>query len=63
MKYKPRPPFVETKSRRVNLLMQPTTVTAAKAAAKSLNISFNEFVNRAVKLELKKIMNEGKEDE
>lgn len=58
--YKPNPKFIETKSKRVNLLMQPTTVAQGKAVAKSLGISFNEFVNRAVKAEIKKLKGEDK---
>lgn len=56
--YKPNPRYIEKKSKRVNLLMQPTTVARAKAAAASLNISMNEFINKTVKAELNRLENE-----
>lgn len=56
--YKPNPRYIEKKSKRVNLLMQPTTVARAKAAAAALNISMNEFINETVKAELNRLENE-----
>ena len=49
----PKPPkgymvnhdIVETKSKRVQLLMQPSLVAALKAGAKKSNLSFNAYVH------------------
>lgn len=40
--------YAEKKSQRVQLLMQPSIAQRAKAAADRLNISFNEYIYRAV---------------
>ena len=47
--YKPNPDYVETKSKRVQLLVQPSVYEAVKAKAKAEGISINEAVNRALR--------------
>lgn len=47
--YKANPAYIETKSRRVQLLAQPSTVEAIKSLAKANNISMNEAINEAIK--------------
>ena len=46
--YKVNPAFVETKSKRVNLLMQPSLLEKVKEAAKAEGISVNEFIHRTL---------------
>lgn len=47
--YKINPQFIETKSKRVQLLIQPSTLQALKEKALSLGISTNEAINEAIK--------------
>lgn len=47
--YKANPAYIETKSKRVQLLAQPSTVEAIKSLAKANNISMNEAINEAIK--------------
>lgn len=47
--YKLDPRFIETKSKRVQLLMQPSIVTAAKEYAATQGLSMNELVALALK--------------
>lgn len=56
--YKINPLYIETKSKRVQLLMQPSLVTAVKELAKEKGVSMNELVSVALKEYLTK---EGKE--
>lgn len=46
--YKPNPAFIETKSKRVQMLIQPSLHRDAKALSEELGISLNEFINRAI---------------
>lgn len=46
--YKPNAEYIELKSRRVQILVQPTLHKDAKAAAARLGISLNDFIHRAV---------------
>lgn len=46
--YKPNPEFIETKSKRVQILVQPSLHKEAKAVADKLGISLNDFINRAI---------------
>lgn len=43
---KPNPLYIETKSKRVQLLMQPSTYNKIKEIAEAQNKSFNEIVNQ-----------------
>ncbi len=52
--FKPDPRFVETKSRRVQLLMQPSLHEALKARAKHEGQSVNELVHSLLDAALKK---------
>lgn len=52
--YKVNPLYVETKSRRVQLLMQPSIVDAAKQYATAQGLSMNELVALALKEYLEK---------
>lgn len=45
IKMKPNPAYIETKSRRVQLLLQPTLHKRLTAIAKSEKKSFNELVH------------------
>lgn len=40
--------YGEKKSQRIQLVMQPSIVDRAKAAAESENISLNEYIHRAI---------------
>lgn len=46
--YKVKPEFIETKSKRVQLLLQPSTVEAIKILASKKGISMNEAINEAI---------------
>jgi len=46
--YKPNPEFIETKSKRVQILVQPSLHREAKAVADKLGISLNDFIHRAI---------------
>lgn len=46
--YKVNPAFIETKSKRVQILMQPSLYKEAKAVSEKLGISLNEFIHRAI---------------
>ena len=46
--YKLNPEYVETKSKRVQLLLQPSIVEAMKKLAKKRKLSFNEACNEAI---------------
>ena len=47
--YKLDPQYVEVKSRRVQLLIQPSLYEAVKAKASSLGISTNEAISEALR--------------
>lgn len=47
--YKQNPRFIETKNKRVQLLVQPSTLDQAKRIAAKLEISLNEAFNEAMK--------------
>lgn len=49
--------YAERKSQRVQLIMQPSVIERAKAAAESENISLNEYIHRAI---TEKLNREGK---
>ena len=46
--YKPNPEFIETKSRRVQILIQPSVHADAKALSEELGVSLNDFIGRAL---------------
>jgi hypothetical protein len=46
--YKVNPVYLETKSKRVNLLMQPSVHERAKSRAAAMGVSLNEFVHIAI---------------
>jgi hypothetical protein len=48
--YKLNPDYVETKSRRVQALVQPSVYESVKAKAEAKGISTNEAINEAMKL-------------
>lgn len=47
--YKLNPEYIEVKSKRVQLLLQPSIVDALKALAKEKGFSMNECANEAIK--------------
>lgn len=47
--YKLAPEFIETKTKRVQLLVQPSLYEAVKAKASSLGISTNEAISEALR--------------
>lgn len=51
--YKLDPRFVEVKSKRIQLLLQPSTVDALKSVAKAKGLSMNEAANEAIKTFIK----------
>ena len=46
--YKINPKYIETKSKRVQMLIQPSLHEKAKAVSNDLGISLNDFINRAI---------------
>lgn len=46
--YKRNPEYIECRTKRVQLVMQPSLYEAAKAMAAETGVSMNEFFNRAV---------------
>lgn len=46
--YKLNPEFIETKTKRVQLLLQPSVVEAIKATAKKEGLSMNEAISQAI---------------
>lgn len=46
--YKVNPAYIETKSKRVNLLMQPSLLEKVKAAAAAEGVSVNEYIHRTL---------------
>lgn len=46
--YKPNPEYIETKSKRVQILIQPSLHAEAKAVSQELGISLNDFIHRAI---------------
>ncbi len=52
--FKVNPEFIEKKSQRVQLLLQPSVVSAVKKLANDRNQSLNETVNEAIKYYLEK---------
>ncbi len=52
--YKVNPLYVEVKSKRVQLVLQPSVVDAIKALAKKKGLSMNEAINEAIQAYLKK---------
>lgn len=47
--YKLNPEYIEVKSKRVQLLLQPSIVEALKELAKEKGLSMNETANEAIK--------------
>ncbi len=52
-KYKPDPKYIETKSRRVQLIMQPSLYDSIKSAADREKVSVNEFIHATLEKALK----------
>ena len=52
--YKANPEYIETKSKRVQLLLQPSTVGSIKKLATKKGISMNEAINEAIQEYLSK---------
>lgn len=52
--YKINLEYIEVKSKRVQLLLQPSTVDAIKALAKKKDLSMNEAINEAIQVYLQK---------
>lgn len=46
--YKPNPEYIETKSKRAQLLLQPSLYADAKSLSSELGISLNDFIHRAI---------------
>ncbi len=53
-KYKLNPAYIETKSRRVQLVMQPSLYNSIKEAAIKEDISVNEFIHKTLEDALRK---------
>jgi len=52
--YKVNPLYIETKSKRFNLLIQPSLAERVKAVAKSKGLSVNETITEAIREYLEK---------
>jgi hypothetical protein len=52
--YKANPEYIETKSKRVQLLLQPSTVGSIKKLATKKGLSMNEAINEAIQEYLSK---------
>lgn len=50
--FKPNPSFIETKSRRVQLLMQPSLHSRLKEKAQDNGLSFNDYVHQILEKSL-----------
>ena len=48
--YKVNPLYIETKTRRVQILIQPSVYGDAKKTSEELGVSLNDFINRALAL-------------
>lgn len=59
--YKRNPEFIEVRSKRVQLLLQPSVVERMRTLAKSEGISINEIYNRAVGFYLEALDNQKSE--
>ena len=46
--YKLNPEFIEIKSKRVQILLQPSLYEKAKEVSKELGLSMNDFIHRAL---------------
>lgn len=46
--YKANPEYIETKSKRVQILVQPSLHREAKAVSEELGVSLNDFIHRAI---------------
>ena len=51
--YKPNPEYIETKSKRVQILVQPSLYAEAKAVCDELGISLNDFIHRSIHIKYK----------
>ena len=47
--YKPDPNLIETKTKRVQLVMQPSLYEKAKSAADAEKLSFNSYIHKVLK--------------
>ena len=52
--FKANPEYIETKSKRVQLLLQPSTVGSIKRLATKKGLSMNEAINEAIQEYLRK---------
>lgn len=53
--YKINPLYIETKSKRLNLLLQPSLVERVKAQAKKSGLSVNETISEAIREYLERV--------
>lgn len=51
--YKPDPQYIETRSRRVQMLMQPTLYAAIKARAEAQGRTVNDFIHATLEAAIK----------
>ena len=51
--YKLNPLYIEKRTKRIQLVIQPSLYEKAKAAADKRGISFNEFINQAIEATIK----------
>lgn len=59
--YKRNPEFIEVRSKRVQLLFQPSVVEKMRGLAKAKGVSINEMYNRAVGFYLNSLENQKSE--
>lgn len=53
-RYKLNPEYIEVKSKRVQLVFQPSVKAAAEERASELGISLNEYIHRLIKADTDK---------
>lgn len=51
--YKPNPAYIEVKSKRVQLLMQPSLHSKVKALADQAGLSINEYIHQTLEEKVK----------
>ena len=51
--YKLNPLYIEKRTKRIQLVLQPSLYEKAKAAADKRGLSFNEFINQAIEATIK----------
>ena len=62
-RYRLDPRYIEVRSERISLLIQPSLKSEARAAAAVLGVSLNEFVHRALAEKVQTVFSDDNADE